>query len=72
MAKYITKMFDRIDRICDARYGSADNGVVEKILQLNPGLEDHGILLPAGITIDLPEIPTKSSVQVIKQIYLWD
>lgn len=72
MAKYITKMFDRLDRICDARYGTANNTVVEKILQLNPGLEVHDILLPAGIIIDLPELPKKTSAPVIKQIYLWD
>jgi len=69
---YITRQFDRIDRICHAHYGTANGGIVEFVLKTNPGLEDYGILLPPGIKIRLEDRPkAPNAVPVIDQIHLW-
>jgi len=72
MTTYITKLYDRIDRIVYDRYGSTSNQIVEWVIEQNPGIELHGIVLPLGITINLPEAPRKlTAPPVIKQIFLW-
>lgn len=70
---YITKMYDRIDKICFDRYGNSSDRVVEWVIDKNPGVERHPILLPAGILIQLPEPPAAvKAPPVLKQIFLWD
>lgn len=72
MSTYITKMFDRLDRICYARYGNTTNQIVEWVIEQNPGIELYGILLPLGITINLPDAPkTLDAPPVLKQVFLW-
>jgi len=72
MSIYITKMFDRLDRICYDRYGSNNNQITEWAIDQNPGLELYGILLPLGITINLPDPPrTITAAPVLKQFFLW-
>jgi phage tail protein X len=68
-----TKQFERLDRICDERYGSSEKDVVVFVLTNNPGLEYEGIILRPGMTILLPDLPNsiKASTSV-KQIMLWD
>jgi phage tail protein X len=73
MSTYITKLYDRLDRICYDRYGSTSNKIVEWVFEQNPGVELHGILLPLGITINLPDASRKlTQPKVLKQIFLWD
>jgi phage tail protein X len=73
MSTYITKRFDRLDRICYERYGSTANQIVEWVFEQNPGVEEHGILLPMGITINLPDAPRAlTQPPVLKQVFLWD
>jgi phage tail protein X len=65
-------MFDRLDRICYDRYGSNNNQITEWAIDQNPGLELYGILLPLGITINLPDPPrTIIAAPVLKQFFLW-
>jgi len=72
MSTYITKMFDRLDRICYDRYGSNNNQITEWAIDQNPGLELYGILLPLGITINLPDPPRAiTAAPVLKQFFLW-
>lgn len=72
MSTYITKLFDRLDKICFDRYGSSDNDIVEWIIEQNYGIELRGIVLPMGLTINLPEAPRKQTqAPVIPQIFLW-
>jgi phage tail protein X len=72
MSTYITKMFDRLDRICYERYGSTSNQIVEWVIEQNDGIELSGIILPTGIQINLPEAPRKlTQPPVIPQIFLW-
>ena len=72
MATYITKLYDRLDRICFDRYGSTDNQIVEWVIEQNDGIELYGIVLPMGITINLPEPPRQlTRPPVIPQVFLW-
>jgi phage tail protein X len=72
MSTYITKLYDRLDRICYTRYGSTENQIVEWVIEQNPGVELYGIVLPPGITINLPDAPRElTQPPVIPQIFLW-
>ena len=44
--------------------------VTEQVLELNPGLADHGPLLPAGVAIALP--PVALPVTQRETVKLWD
>lgn len=72
MSTYITKLYDRIDRITFDRYGSTSNQIVEWVLEQNPHIQDEGIVLSPGITINLPNAPRLlTAPPVIPQIFLW-
>ena len=45
-------------------------GLVEQIYDLNPGLADHGQVLPVGVTFNMP-IPIPREKQVLDPIRLW-
>ena len=66
--QYTTKANDMVDAIAYSKYG-ATAGYTEAILAANPGLADQGPLLPAGITITLPDLSNQA--QQIQTIKLW-
>lgn len=69
---YETKRGDSIDLICYQHYGHTQN-VVEKVLERNRGLSLHGVLLPAGLQIVLPEIAApESGANTRELVRLWD
>ena len=45
-------------------------GLVEKILDRNPGLAGAGIVLPLGTVLDIP-VPTPREPQLLDPIRLW-
>jgi phage tail protein X len=53
------------------RYHRQTPGLLERVLDMNPGLADFGAFIPAGTTvvipIDQPATPTR-----LKLIKLWD
>lgn len=57
MAKYVTSDGDVVDEVCWRHYGR-QVGVVERVLEFNPGLADRGPVLPAGVEIELPVLPS--------------
>ncbi len=67
--KYTTRDGDTVDAIAWRVYGSTSNQVVESVLAANVGLADYGPILPAGVTITLPEIAAPAKAKGIK---LWD
>lgn len=69
--EYITKMYDRLDKICSNRYGSDDNDIVLYVIEQNPGLEQYDFLLPMGLLIKLPDAPVNITTPVLQQVYLW-
>ncbi|MCF6344183.1 MAG: tail protein X [Devosiaceae bacterium] len=68
MAEYISIEGDMVDMICRKEYGD-ESGYVEKVFEANPKLVSYGAVLPAGITIFLPEIIAQPDLPLIS---LWD
>lgn len=59
---------DTLDAIC-ARYYGRTEGVVETVLQANPGLSELGVILPHGTAIDLLDVETSPTAETLN---LWD
>ncbi|MGR7708496.1 tail protein X [Klebsiella aerogenes] len=59
---------DTLDALC-ARYYGRTEGVVETVLQANPGLSELGVILPHGTAIDLLDV---ASSPVTETINLWE
>jgi phage tail protein X len=66
--QYTTKAGDMVDAIAYQFYGDTA-GYTEAILAANPGLAAQCPLLPAGITITLPDLSDQA--QQIQSIKLW-
>ncbi|MBB5447091.1 MULTISPECIES: tail protein X [unclassified Paraburkholderia] len=45
---------ETIDAMCWRIYGRTD-GVVEAVLEANPGLAAQGVFLPAGFPVSMPD-----------------
>ena len=67
--QYRTRDGDMLDAICHQVYGRS-GGHTERVLAANPGLADHGPILPAGVVIELPEITPPEPVR--STVRLWD
>jgi phage tail protein X len=63
MIVYMTKDGDMLDRICHAYYGRQD-GVVEKVFEVNRHLAGMPSVLEAGVKIVLPDLPQKTEQAV--------
>lgn len=67
---YQTRQGDVLDEIAFRFYGTLDGRTVERLLEANPGLSEHPTRLPAGLLIDLVELPRPAAgTKVVK---LWD
>ncbi|MCO7537808.1 tail protein X [Pseudomonas asiatica] len=64
-----TQQNDTVDALCWRHYGRTA-GVVEAVLDANPGLAGHGPVLPAGLLITLPELQTAAPER--QTVSLWD
>ncbi|MET0322544.1 MAG: tail protein X [Duganella sp.] len=60
---------DTVDALCWRHLGRTA-GMVEQVLELNPGLADYGPLLPSGIEVTMPAAPAKKPNAPLLQ--LWD
>lgn len=69
MARVIAHQGDTVDAICWRHYGRTA-GVVEQVLDVNPGLADLGTVLPMGTAITLPEVATQAPQRQV--VNLWD
>ena len=47
----------------------APGGVVETVLEANPGLSELGVILPHGTAIELPETDSAARTETVN---LWD
>ncbi|EHJ5509927.1 phage baseplate assembly protein V [Escherichia coli] len=54
--------YDTVDALCWRHYGRTQ-GVTEQVLKANPGLAEYGPFLPHGLQVELPDIPTTTTVQ---------
>ncbi len=59
--------YDTVDALCWRHYGRTQ-GVTEQVLKANPGLAEYGPLYH-GLQVELPDIPTTTTVQTVQ---LWD
>ena len=66
---YVTRQNDVLDDVVFRYYGDLEGRAVERVLEANPGLADLGAVLPAGVTIALPDRPVEAKQTVTK---LWD
>lgn len=69
MRQYAASTGDTVDFIAWRVYGTQDSGVVEQLLEANPGLADMGPQLQAGTLVNLPDIDTTAKAAGIR---LWD
>ena len=67
-----TRQHDTVDALV-WRYLGDGAGYVEQTLELNPGLAQHGAVLPAGVIVTLPEpAPSTGQVAAADLVQLWD
>lgn len=62
----VTKDGDMLDALCWTHYGRAD--VIPYVLAANPNISQQPAVLPAGLTILLPDLPAPAEEQIIR---LW-
>ena len=60
---------DTVDALCWRFYGRTA-GVTEAVLEANPGLADHGPILPQGLVVNMPE--SQASAPQRQMVQLWD
>lgn len=60
---------DTVDLLC-ARYYGSTAGHTERVLDANPGIADHGPILPLGTPVTLPAQPTNPARA--GTLKLWD
>ncbi|GLH31029.1 MULTISPECIES: tail protein X [Pseudomonas] len=64
-----TQQNDTVDALCWRHYGRTA-GVVEAVLDANPGLADKGPVLPSGLLVTLPELQAAAPER--QMVNLWD
>jgi phage tail protein X len=60
---------DTVSQILWLALGREDDEAEEALYELNPGLEQYGPVLPAGINIKLPELEDPAPAEVVN---VWD
>lgn len=66
--KVRAQQYDTVDALCWRHYGRT-KGVTEAVLAANPGLAEHGPVLPHGLEVELPELVSATTAQTVQ---LWD
>jgi phage tail protein X len=69
MTTVIAQQGDTVDAICWRHYGRTA-GVVEQVLDANPGLADLGPTLPHGTRVNLPDAAPQAEQR--QMVNLWD
>jgi len=69
MASLRAQQGDTVDAICWRHYGRTA-GVVEQVLEANPGLADLGSVIPHGTQVLLPEQAVRAEQR--QMVNLWD
>ncbi len=60
---------DTLDQIINRALGRVDERLLEATYDLNPELAEYGPVLPEGVVVLLPPIPTALETPTI---HLWD
>ncbi|WP_448680232.1 tail protein X [Pseudomonas nicosulfuronedens] len=64
-----TQQRDTVEALCWRYYGRTGS-VTEAVLEANPGLADHGPILPQGIEVTMPDAQNTAPTQQV--VNLWD
>lgn len=64
-----TLQHDTVDALCWRHYGRTA-GITEAVLEANPGLADHGPILPQGIVVHMPTAQLAAPQR--QMVNLWD
>ncbi|WP_432256086.1 tail protein X [Limimaricola sp. AA108-03] len=59
---------DTVDLLVWRHYGRLDGRLVERVLEVNPGLAAQGPILPAGIEVVMIEDPGPGEIETVR---LW-
>ena len=59
---------DTVDAMCWRHYGRTA-GTVEAVLEANAGLADHGVFLPPGTPVYLPELASVNTSTPLLQLF---
>lgn len=70
MRTYVTGQDDMVDAFARLHYGSEHGGTTEAILAANPGLAAQGPKLPAGLSLNIPDLPAPGPNQ-LATVDLW-
>lgn len=60
---------ETVDAICFRVYGKT-KGMSELVFKANQGLAEHGVILPTGLMVDMPQASQVTEATNIVQ--LWD
>lgn len=63
-----TNQNDTVDALCWRFYGRTA-GTTEAVLEANPGLADHGPILPQGLVVNMPEAQTTAPQRQMVQLW---
>jgi phage tail protein X len=63
-----TNQNDTVDALCWRFYGRTA-GVTEAVLEANPGLVEHGPILPQGLVVNMPEAQTSAPQRQMVQLW---
>ena len=63
-----TSQNDTVDALCWRFYGRTA-GVTEAVLEANPGLAEHGPILPQGLVVNMPEAQTSAPQRQMVQLW---
>lgn len=70
MLTYRTREGDVVDDIVFRHYGLLNPAMLRQVFEANPGIADHGAILPANVEVVLPELPQPTGAT--QGIALWD
>jgi phage tail protein X len=62
---------ETVDALCWRVLGRT-RGVVERVLEANPGLAQHGPILPHGLLVELPDELPPPAQSGAERLQLWD
>lgn len=68
--KYESRAGDEVDEVAWRYYGVVDATILREVYTANPGLADHGPVLPAGVIFTLPDIAQPAND--VASVSLWD
>ena len=54
------------------RFKKQNTGYLERVLDLNPGIADHGVFLPVGTEVKFPVDIEENKPRERNVVHLWD